>query len=69
MLERFGGGNRRAAEQLPEYLYGHRHVVEDMILAVRDGRDPEVMPLDAMRSLAIIEAVYRSAKEGKVVYL
>ena len=69
MLERFGGGNRRTAEQMPEYLYGHRHVVEDMILAVRDGRDPEVMPLEAMRSLAIIEAVYRSAKEGKTVYL
>ena len=69
MLERFGGGNRRAAELMPEYLYGHRHVVEDMILAVRDGRDPEVMPLDGMRSLAIIEAIYRSAKEGKTVYL
>ena len=69
MLERFGGGNRLAAEREPEKLYGHRHVVEDMILAVRDGRDPEVMPLEGMKSLAIIEAVYRSAKEGKTVLL
>ena len=36
MLARFGGGNRKAAAD--GTLYGHRHVVEDMILAVRDGR-------------------------------
>ena len=66
MLERFGGGNRAAAAGA-SVLYGHRHVVEDMILAVRDDRDPEVLPLEAMKSLAIIEAVYRSAKEGRPV--
>ena len=69
MLDRFGGGNRVAAEREPEKLYGHRHVVEDMILAVRDGRDPEIMPLEGMKSLAVIEAIYRSAKEGKTVLL
>ncbi|MBQ8342398.1 MAG: Gfo/Idh/MocA family oxidoreductase [Clostridia bacterium] len=67
MLEHFGGGNRKAATA--GELYGHRHVVEDMILAVRDGRDPEVLPLEAMKSLAIIEAVYASAKSGKTVFL
>jgi len=69
MLERFSGGNRRAAESAPEKLYGHRHVVEDMILAVKENRDPEIMPLEGMKSLAIIEAIYRSAKEGKTVLL
>ena len=69
MLDRFGGGNRVAAEREPEKLYGHRHVVEDMILAVRDGRDPEIMPLEGMKSLAIIEAIYRSAREGGTVLL
>ena len=69
MLERFGGGNRVASAKEPEKLYGHRHVVEDMILAVRDGRDPEIMPLEAMKSLAVIEAIYRSAKEGRTVTL
>ena len=68
MLARYGGGNRVAANEEGK-LYGHRHVVEDMILAVRDGRDPEVMPLDGMKSLAVIEAIYRSAKEGKPVEL
>lgn len=66
MLERYGGGNRKAADGR---LYGHRQVVEDMILAVRDGRDPEVLPLEGMRSLAVIEAIYESAKSGKTVFL
>lgn len=68
MLARFGGGNRVAAAA-SDSLYGHRHVVEDMILAVLEERDPEVMPLEGMKSLAIIEAVYRSAKEGITVTL
>lgn len=66
MLADFGGGNRKAAAASAR-LYGHRHVVEDMILAVRDGRDPEVGPTEAMKSLAIIEAIYRSAREGRPV--
>ena len=67
MLERFGGGNRKAAAE--GQLYGHRHVVEDMILAVRDGRDPQVLPEEGMKSLAIIRAIYESAKSGKTVFL
>ncbi len=67
MLARFGGGNRKAAAD--GTLYGHRHVVEDMILAVRDGRDPEVLPCEAMKSLAVIEAIYASAKSGEPVFL
>lgn len=66
MLARYGKGNRHAAQFEPGALYGHRHVVEDMILAVRDGRDPEVMPADAIRAVKIVDAVYRSAKQGGV---
>lgn len=66
MLARYGKGNRHAAQFEPGVLYGHRHVVEDMILAVRDGRDPEVMPADAIRAVRIVDAVYRSAKQGGV---
>jgi predicted dehydrogenase len=64
MLAKYGRGNRYAAEQHPGVLYGHRHVVEDIILAVRDGRDPEVMPADAIRAVRIVDAVYRSARAG-----
>jgi len=66
MLARYGKGNRHAAQFEPGALYGHRHVVEDIILAVRDGRDPEVMPADALRAVKIVDAVYRSAKQGGV---
>ena len=65
MLERLGGGNRKAAEGR---IYGHRFVVSDMIGAVREGRDPQVLPLEGMKSLAVIEAIYRSAKSGETVY-
>ena len=68
MLTRYGRGNRAAAKEEGK-LYGHRFVVEDMILAVRDGRDPLVTPTEAMKSVAIIEAIYESAKSGKTVYL
>ena len=67
MIERYGRGNREAAKREPEKLYGHRHVVEDMILAVRDGRSPEVTPLEAAASVRIVDAVYQSARTGKPV--
>lgn len=67
MIERYGRGNRQAAKQEPEKLYGHRHVVEDMILAVRDGRAPEVSPAEAAYSVHIVNAIYESARTGKTV--
>ena len=68
MLELYGKGNRVSAAREGK-LYGHRYVVEDIILAVRDGRDPAVLPREAMKSLAIIEAVYCSEKRGSWVDL
>ena len=67
MIERYGHGNRQAAKSEPEKLYGHRHVVEDMILAVRDGRTPEVTPAEAAYSVRIVNAIYESARTGKPV--
>ncbi|MBQ3127347.1 MAG: Gfo/Idh/MocA family oxidoreductase [Clostridia bacterium] len=68
ILERYGSGNRTAIQYHPGKLFGHRHVVEDIILAVRDDREPEVRPEDAIKSVAIVNAVYQSAREGKTVY-
>ena len=48
--------------------FGHDHVVEDMIAAVLDGRDPEVLPADALKAVEIVCAVYESARTGKTVY-
>ena len=67
MLERYGKGNRCASKFEPEALWGHRYVVEDMILAVKEGRAPDVTPLEAAKSIRIIEAIYESARTGKTV--
>ncbi|MGN1048211.1 MAG: Gfo/Idh/MocA family protein [Eubacteriales bacterium] len=69
MLERYGRGNRSASRFEPDKLYGHRHVVEDMILAVKEGRDPQILPSDAVESVKIVHAIYESAQAGKTVYL
>lgn len=69
MLTRYGKGNFEASKYEPNVLYGHRHVVEDMILAVKNDRDPQILPLDALESVKIVNAIYRSAKTGEKVYL
>jgi len=68
MLELYGEGNLACMMREPDRLFGHAHVVADMIAAVRDDRDPEVMPAEAIKSVAIVNAVYRSARTGKTVY-
>lgn len=69
MLSRYGKGNREAAKLESDKLYGHRHVVEDMILAVCEDRVPEVLPSTAAECVRLIGAIYESAKTGKTVYL
>lgn len=69
MLARYGQGNRAAAAFEPDKLYGHRRVVEDMILAVRDDRDPAVCPAEGARVVKVIGAVYESARTGKTIKL
>lgn len=68
MLKKYGGGNSSAAGGDPNVLTGHRYMVEDMILAVRDGRDPAILPMEAIKSVRIVNAVYESARTGKTVY-
>lgn len=62
VLRHYAGGNFAAASFEPGKLFGHRYVVEDMILAVRDKRAPMVTVKDAVDSLKIVEMIYRSAK-------
>lgn len=69
MLARYGGGNLTACPEDAARLFGHDHVVEDMITAVRDGRTPEVTPADALKAVEIVCTVYESARTGKTVYL
>ena len=68
MLDRYGGGNMTAIPEDSARLFGHDHVVCDMIDAVLDGRDPQVMPADAIKAVKIVCSVYESSKTGKTVY-
>jgi predicted dehydrogenase len=45
----------------------HRMQIEDFVAALREDRDPAVTGLDAVRSLEIVEAIYRSSRTGAAV--
>ncbi len=68
MLARYGGGNLAVLPEDAARRFGHDHVVCDMIDAVLDGCNPQVMPADAIKAVKIVCAVYESAKTGKPVY-
>ncbi len=63
MLKKYGRGNGGS----PDVITGHRAVVEDIISAVLDGHEPRITPLEAMKSVRIVEAIYESARTGKSV--
>lgn len=67
MLKKYTG-NAAAAALDPTLCLGHNYVVEDMINAVLEDRDPSVLPMEAIKSVRIVNAVYESAKTGKTVY-
>ena len=60
-------GNSAAAALDPTLCTGHASMVEDMIAAVLDDRDPQILPLEAIKSVRIVNAVYESARTGKPV--
>jgi len=65
MLSRYGRGNLFAIPEDANRRFGHEHVVEDMICAVIEGRNPEVMPAEAIKAVKIVCAIYESARSGK----
>ena len=69
MLARYGGGNPAYEAKNPGTLTGHRAVVQDMIDAIRYDHDPQIMPMEAIKAVRIVCAVYESARTGKTVWL
>ena len=67
MLDRYGKGNRIACAY-DGTKYGHVTQIDDMIDAVIEGRDPQIMPLESIKTIRIIEAIYKSARTGETVY-
>ncbi len=68
MLDRYSGGNRIAVKSDPTLVTGHASMVEDIVDAVCDGREPQIMPLEAIKSVRIVNAIYESARTGKTIY-
>jgi len=54
-------------EKLPEHWPSN--VVEDMVGALRDGREPVVDGPEGRKSLEVVKAIYESSSTGKVVKL
>jgi predicted dehydrogenase len=44
---------------------GHRRVIADFVDAVRRGRRPLCDGRDGRRSVALVQAIYRAAREGR----
>jgi UDP-N-acetyl-2-amino-2-deoxyglucuronate dehydrogenase len=61
------GGSSPAATATVSDATPHQRVIEDFIDAVRTGRAPACDAREGRRSVAIVEAVYRSAREGRTV--
>lgn len=67
MLDKYKG-NAAAAALDPKLCLGHNYVVEDMIAACLDDRDPGILPMEAIKSVRIVNAVYESSKTGKTIF-
>ncbi len=61
-------GNAAAAALDPTKAVGHKSVINDMVAAVKEGRDPQILPLDAIKSVRIVNAIYESARTGETIY-
>ena len=40
-----------------------------MVDAVIEGREPQIMPTEAIKAVKLIEAVYKSARTGQTVMI
>jgi len=62
-------GNSGASDPRGISHLGHREQIEDFLKAIDEDRAPFVDGRDGRKSVEIIRAIYRSAREGKVVTL
>jgi len=68
VIEKYAKGNASAVAADPTLVVGHASQVNDMIDAVINDRDPQVGPMEAVKAVRIINAVYESSRTGKIIY-
>ncbi|OJW22231.1 MAG: oxidoreductase [Planctomycetales bacterium 71-10] len=62
-------GNSGASDPRGISHLGHREQIADFLRAIDEGREPIVDGREGRKSVEIIRAIYRSAREGKAVTL
>lgn len=63
---KIGGGT---ADPKAISVEGHRRLIEDLALAIRDKRPPMIPGSEAQRAVSLVLACYESARTGKIVEL
>lgn len=69
LKERRHGPDARASDPMSFAAENHCRQISRVIDAIRNGERPDVDGAEARRSVALIEAIYRSAKTGERVLL
>ena len=64
-----GDTNRSASSPVVSDVRGHRRLVEDFVSAIEEKREPLCSGVEGRRSLAVVEAIYQSARTGRAVDL
>jgi predicted dehydrogenase len=66
-----GGGPapENAASPVVSDVSAHRRIIEDFVDAIRTGRPPVCDGAEGRRSVEVVEAVYRSARERRIIEL
>lgn len=64
-----GSTNAAASSAVVSDVRGHKAVIEDFLRAIKDGSEPRCNGGEGRRSVALVEALYRSAKTGEPVTL
>lgn len=67
MLEKYADGGAAAVAADPTLVTGHASQVNDIIDAVIEDRDPKICPMEAIKAVRIINAVYESSRTGNVI--
>jgi predicted dehydrogenase len=59
-----GDKNASAASPIVSDARGHQRILEDLLDAIRDQRRPRVDGREGRKSVAVVEAIYASARQG-----
>ncbi len=63
------GGNPSASSPVVSDVRGHKAALEDFLRTIRDGGEPRCSGREGVRSLVLVEALYRSARTQEPVRL